>query len=108
MLCAAATASRHRRTPRRRASAPPHWLPPEDWVYNHWLPYDESRLYALLKVDRGDIWRQLRDDRHNVAELARRRGWPDPAKLAEALIAPRESRLAPGACASCAASPSGR
>ncbi|CAA9504728.1 MAG: hypothetical protein AVDCRST_MAG67-2254 [uncultured Solirubrobacteraceae bacterium] len=73
--------------------APPHWLPPEDWVYNHWLPYDEGRLYALLKVDRGDIWRQLRDDRHNVAELARRRGWPDPAKLAAALIAPRERSL---------------
>ena len=73
--------------------APPHWLPPEDWVYNHWLPYDEGRLHKLLKVDRGDVWRQLRDDRHNIAELARRRGWPDPAKLAAALIAPREPSL---------------
>lgn len=73
--------------------APAHWLPPEDWVYNHWLPYDEGRLYALLKVDRGDIWRQLRDDRHNIAELARRRGWPDPTRLAAALMRPREPQL---------------
>ncbi len=68
------------------ARAPAHWLPPEDWVYNHWLPYDEGRLHSLLGVTRGQIWRQLRDDRHNVAELARRRGWPDPAKLAAALV----------------------
>jgi Tol biopolymer transport system component/plastocyanin len=70
-------------------NAPPHWLPPEDWVYNHWLPYDEGRLYALLGVTRGDIWRQLRDDHHNIAELARAHGWPSPAKLASALVAPR-------------------
>ena len=77
-------------------AAPPHWLPPEAWVYNHWLPYDEGRLYKLLRADRGDIWRQLRDDRHNIAELARTRGWRDPAKLAEALIAPRERGLTSG------------
>jgi Tol biopolymer transport system component len=78
------------------AQAPAHWLPPEDWVYNHWLPYDEGRLYALLGVTRGDIWRQLRDDRHTLAELARAHGWPDPAKLAAALVAPR-SRTVPAA-----------
>src|ERR1044072_8803895 len=70
-------------------TAPAHWLPPEDWVYNHWLPYDEGRLYALLGVTRGDIWRQLRDDHHNLAELARAHGWPSPSKLAAALVAPR-------------------
>ena len=70
-------------------TAPAHWLPPEDWVYNHWLPYDEGRLYALLGVSRGAIWRQLRDDRHNLAQLAARHGWPDPGKLADALVAPR-------------------
>src|SRR3954451_9924047 len=69
--------------------APAHWLPPEAWVYNHWLPYDEGRLYALLGVTRGDIWRQLRDDRHNLAELARAHGWPSPERLAAALVAPR-------------------
>ena len=73
--------------------APAHWLPPEDWVYDHWLPYDEGRLYALLKVTRGDIWRQLRDDHHNLAELARAHGWPDPAALAAALVAPRRGQV---------------
>ena len=71
--------------------APAHWLPPEDWVYNHWLPYDEERLHALLGVTRGDIWRQLRDDRHNLAQLAAAHGWPEPGKLAAALVAPRAS-----------------
>jgi Tol biopolymer transport system component/plastocyanin len=77
------------------ADAPAHWLPPEAWVYNHWLPYDEGRLYALLGVTRGDIWRQLRDDRHNLAELARVHGWPSPAKLAAALVAPRRGQVTP-------------
>ena len=74
-------------------TAPAHWLPPEDWVYNHWLPYDEGRLYELLGVTRGAIWRQLRDDRHNLAQLAGRHGWPDPAKLAAALVAPRKGEV---------------
>src|SRR3954451_3786480 len=75
--------------------APAHWLPPEDWVYNHWLPYDEGRLYALLGVTRGDIWRQLRDDHHNLAELARAHGWPSPERLAAALVAPRAGEVSP-------------
>ncbi len=58
-----------------------------------WVSGVEGRLHKLLNVDRGDVWRQLRDDRHNIAELARRRGWPDPAKLAAALIAPHEPSL---------------
>lgn len=81
------------------ARAPAHWLPPEDWVYNHWLPYDEGRLHALLGVTRGDIWRQLRDDRHNLAQLAARHGWADPARLADALVAPRASSVAPAVLA---------
>ena len=79
--------------------APAHWLPPEDWVYNHWLPYDEGRLYELLGTTRGEIWRQLRDDRHNLAELAAQRGWPDPAKLAKALVAPRAGAVSPAVLA---------
>lgn len=75
------------------ARAPAHWLPPEDWVYNHWLPYDEGRLYALLGVTRGDIWRQLRDDHHTIAELAAEHGWRDPATLAAALVAPRRAAV---------------
>ena len=55
--------------------APPHWLPPEAWVYNHWIPYDEGRLYALLHITREQLWVQLRDDHRNVAQLAARRGW---------------------------------
>jgi hypothetical protein len=38
--------------------APAHWLPPEDWVYNHWLPNDETRLYSLLGITRLHLWHQ--------------------------------------------------
>ncbi len=75
------------------AGAPAHWLPPEDWVYNHWLPYDEGRLYALLGVTRGDIWRHLRDDRHTIAELAAAHGWKQPKKLAAALVEPLRAQV---------------
>jgi Tol biopolymer transport system component/plastocyanin len=68
--------------------APAHWLPPEAWVYNHWLPYDETRLYALLGITRLGLWEQLRDDHRTLARLAARHGWPDPRRLAAALVAP--------------------
>lgn len=76
-------------------NAPAHWLPPEAWVYNHWLPYDESRLYRLLGISRSQLWDQLRDDRHTVAQLAAARGRANPAKLAAALVAPRAGALSP-------------
>ena len=72
--------------------APPHWLPGERWVMQHWLPFDERRLYRLLEVDRGAIWRHLRDDTRNLAGLAEARGW-DPRELAVALVEPWEGRL---------------
>src|SRR3954453_6266377 len=72
--------------------SPPHWLPGEAWVSNHWLPYDERRLHRLLGVRRIDVWRQLRDDRHNLAELARRRGWR-PRRLAGALVSPWRGKV---------------
>jgi Tol biopolymer transport system component/plastocyanin len=75
--------------------APPHWLPPEPWVYNHWIPYDEGRLYALLHITREQLWQQLRDDHRNVADLARRHGWRDPQRLAAALVAPWRGRVGP-------------
>jgi Tol biopolymer transport system component len=68
--------------------APPHWLPPEAWVYNHWIPYDEGRLYRMLHITREQLWVQLRDDHRNVAQLAARHGWRDPGRLAGALVAP--------------------
>ena len=71
--------------------SPPHWLPDEAWVSNHWLPYDETRLYRLLGVKRSAVWQQLRDDRHNLGQLARRRGW-SPKRLAAALVAPWRGR----------------
>ena len=74
-------------------NAPAHWLPPEAWVYNHWIPYDEGRLYRLLKIDRRQLWQQLRDDHHTVAELAAAHGYRDPAKLAAALVAPRAASV---------------
>lgn len=67
----------------------PHWLPTEMWVYQHWLPYDEDRLYAVLGADRGRIWRHLRNDaRHNLAQLARRRGL-SPRQAAVRLVGTR-------------------
>ena len=58
----------------------------------HWLPYDERRLYSLLGVDRGMIWRQLRDDTRNLAQLAEQRGW-EPQALARELVAPWRDEL---------------
>ncbi len=78
------------------ATAPPHWLPPEAWVYNHWIPYDEGRLYRLLRITRSDLWQQLRDDRRNVAGLARRRGWRSMDRLAGALVAPWRGEVSAG------------
>jgi Tol biopolymer transport system component len=67
--------------------SPPHWLPGEAWVSNHWLPYDETRLYRLLEIKRSAVWQQLRDDRHNLAQLARSHGW-SAQRLASALVSP--------------------
>jgi Tol biopolymer transport system component len=72
--------------------SPPHWLPNETWVMQHWLPYDETRLYSLLGVDRGDIWRWLRDDTRNLAGLAALHGW-DAHDLARELVAPWRGKL---------------
>jgi hypothetical protein len=70
-----------------------HWLPTETWVYEHWLPYDEGRLYELLDVDRGDVWRHLRDDAaRNLAQLGERAGY-SPRRLALALVEPRRDEV---------------
>ena len=70
-----------------------HWLPTETWVYEHWLPYDEDRLYELLDVDRGDVWRHLRDDAaRNLAQLGEGAGYT-PRRLARALVEPRRNHV---------------
>ncbi|MEO8687479.1 MAG: hypothetical protein ABI611_04585 [Solirubrobacteraceae bacterium] len=74
------------------AGSPPHWLPGEQWVMQHWLPYDEERLYSLLGVDRGVVWRQLRDDTRTLAQLAQEHGW-EPQALAHELVAPWRGQL---------------
>jgi Tol biopolymer transport system component len=66
--------------------APPHWIPGEDWVAYHWLPYDEARLHALLGTTRTGLWRFLRDDRHTLGQLARRRGFRDLDAFAVRLV----------------------
>lgn len=76
-------------------SAPAHWLPPEAWVYNHWLPYDETRLYRVVGITRNELWQQLRDDKRTLAQLAARKGWKDPEKLAATLVAPRAASVTP-------------
>jgi hypothetical protein len=58
----------------------------------HWVPYDETRLYSLLGVTRGEIWRWLRDDTRNLAGLAARRGWK-AEDLARELVAPWRGKL---------------
>ena len=69
----------------------PHYLPPERWVYQHWLPYDEGRMYRVLGRTRQQIWNHLRDDRrHNLAQLARKRGMT-PREAAQRLVAPRRA-----------------
>ena len=72
--------------------SPPHWLPGEAWVSNHWLPYDETRLYRLLGIKRSAVWQQLRDDRHNLAQLARSHGW-STRRLATALVSPWRGKV---------------
>src|SRR3954447_22944114 len=67
-------------------TAPPHWLPPAAWVYNHWLPFGEQRLYRLWDFARGALWRKRRDDHRTVWQLAARHGWKKPAALATALV----------------------
>jgi Tol biopolymer transport system component len=75
--------------------APEFWLPNEEWVNLLWLPYEESRLYELLKMDRGDVFRWVRDDAdHTLAQLSARQGYT-PHSLAEALIAPRRKEVSP-------------
>lgn len=71
----------------------PHYLPPERWVYQHWLPYDEAQLYRVLGKTRAQIWHHLRDDRkHNLGQLARKRGLT-PRRAAERLVAPRRGSV---------------
>jgi Tol biopolymer transport system component len=72
--------------------APAHWLPNEDWVWQHWLPYDEQRLYSLVGISRSDLWHLLRDDTHTVAQLGEKRGWK-ARRLANALVAPRRQSV---------------
>src|SRR6478736_2011826 len=72
--------------------SPPHWLPNERWVMQHWLPYDETRLYTLLGVTRGDVWRWLRDDTRNLAGLAALHDWK-AEDLARELVAPWRGKL---------------
>ncbi len=75
-------------------TAPPHWLPPEAWVYNHWLPFDEARLYRALGTDRAGVWRQLRDDRHTLAELVVARD-EKPETVAAGLVEPWRGTVSP-------------
>ena len=69
------------------AGAGRRWLPCEDWAMFHWVPYDETRLFAMLRLDRAAVERWLeRDDIHTLAQLARRRGL-DPRSVADELVA---------------------
>ena len=92
VLAVALPAAAHAADPEAPPDSPAHWLPGETWVSNHWLPYDERRLHRLLKVERIDIWRQLRDDRRSIAQMARRKGWR-PSRLATALVAPWRGKV---------------
>ncbi len=71
------------------AHAAPHWIPNDDWVRQHWVPFDEVTLHAVLRTDRRELWRHLRDDTHTLAMLGAERGWPDAEALAARLVASR-------------------
>ena len=93
LLALAATAApAHAQDSDAPPGALPHWLPTEQWVYQHWLPYDEGRLERVLGVSRSRIFRHLRNDLdHDLAQLARRRGLT-PREAARRLVAPRAGR----------------
>ncbi|CAA9485902.1 MAG: hypothetical protein AVDCRST_MAG85-940 [uncultured Solirubrobacteraceae bacterium] len=79
------------------SEAPPgaekHWLPDEGWVNLLWLPYDEQRLYDLLGMSRGEVFRWVRIDAdHTLAQLGRRKGLTAD-RLARALVAPRRKSV---------------
>ncbi len=75
--------------------ADPSWLPAEEWVNLLWLPFDEERLEQVLRVTRGDIFRHVRIDATNtLAQIGARRGMT-ARRLADALVAPRRSRVSP-------------
>jgi hypothetical protein len=76
--------------------AGPTWLPKEDWVRYRQLPYDEQRLYTALGIDRGRLLEWLRDDRRTIAQLAARRGWRDPRRLASRLVGDWRGRVPRG------------
>ncbi|UUY03117.1 hypothetical protein LRS13_20945 [Svornostia abyssi] len=58
-----------------------------------WLPYEEQRLYRVLKMSRGEIFRWVRiDATHTLAQLGRRRGYTAD-RLAAALVAPRAGKV---------------
>lgn len=64
------------------------WLPRSEWVMSSWLPFDEARLHALLRTDRGEVARWL-DDRRTLGQLAAKRGYRSQGGLADTLVAPR-------------------
>src|SRR5688500_3302215 len=79
------------------SEAPPgaekHWLPDEEWVNLLWLPYDEQRLYDLLDMTRGQVFRWVRIGAHHpLAQLGKRQG-VTADRLAKALVAPRRKSV---------------
>jgi hypothetical protein len=76
--------------------ADPSWLPNEEWVNLRWLPWDEERLYALMRTDRGEVFRWVRIDAHNsLWRLAKTKGVRDLDRLAARLVAPRARTVGP-------------
>lgn len=76
--------------------ADPSWLPNEEWVNLRWLPWDEERLYALMRTDRGEVFRWVRIDAHNsLWRLAKKKGVRDLDRLAARLVAPRARSVGP-------------
>ncbi|HYF25733.1 MAG TPA: hypothetical protein VD931_08360 [Baekduia sp.] len=89
-LVPAGAAAQDREAPH---GAEPHWLPDEEWVNLQWLPFDEDRLYAVLRMSRGQIFRHVRIDASNtLAQLARRRGM-SAQRFADRLVAGRRGRV---------------
>jgi hypothetical protein len=58
------------------------WLPRDEWVMSSWLPYDEARLYQLVHTDRAAVDAWL-DDHRTLGQVARRRSWISPTRIAQ-------------------------
>jgi hypothetical protein len=75
------------------AGAPANWLPSESWVMERWTPFDQDRLFAILRMDREQVFQYIYNH-SNLEALAKKQGVPTKG-LAARLLANRKSHVSP-------------